>query len=82
MYVCSRVRVENFLVLCMSPKPYSIRLAYVRKSPFASVESVKKALQQHKKHEKIGFTQLSSLRSMGLLKRVDGTYRLGDKYKK
>lgn len=69
-------------MLYMSSKPYSIRPSYVKKSPFSSVESVKEALQQHKKHEKIGFTQLSSLRSMGLIKRTDGTYRLGDKYKK
>ena len=65
----------------MSSKPYSIRPAFVKKSPFSSVESVKIALQQYKKTGKIGFTQLSSLRSMGLLKRSDGTYRLGDKYK-
>ena len=65
----------------MSSKPYKIRPSFVKKSPFSSVESVKKALQQHKKQEKIGFTQLSSLRSMGLIKRADGTYRLGDKYK-
>jgi len=66
----------------MSSKSYSIRSEFVKKSPFSSVDSVKKALQKHKKHEKIGFTQLSSLRSMGLVKRTDGTYRLGDKYKK
>jgi hypothetical protein len=65
----------------MSSKPYSIRLEFVKKSPFSSVESVKKALRQHKKTGKIGFTQLSSLRSMGLIKRADGTYKLGDKYK-
>ena len=65
----------------MSSKPYSIRPSFVKKSPFSSVESVKKALQQHKKSGKVGFTQLSSLRSMGLIKRADGTYKLGDKYK-
>lgn len=82
MYVCFGVRFENLLVLYMSSKPYSIRSSFVEKSPFANVESVKKALQKHKKHQKIGFTQLSSLRSMGLVARADGTYRLGDKYKK
>lgn len=65
----------------MSSKPYSIRPSFVEKSPFSSVESVKKALQQYKKNGKIGFTQLSSLRSLGLIKRADGTYKLGDKYK-
>jgi len=65
----------------MSSKQYSIRLEFVKKSPFSSVESVKKALQQYKKTGKIGFTQLSSLRSMGLIKRKNGIYKLGDKYK-
>ena len=65
----------------MSSKPYKIRPSFVKKSPFASVESVEKALRKHKKHEKIGFTQTSSLRSMGLIKRADGTYKLGDKYR-
>jgi len=66
----------------MSSKQYSIRPSFVKKSPFSSVESVKKALQQYKKTGKIGFTQMSSLRSMGIVKRADGTYKLGDKYKK
>lgn len=63
-------------------KPYPIYPLFVKKSPFTNIKSVKKALQQYKKHEKIGFTQLSSLKSMGLVKRADGTYRIGDKYKK
>jgi len=66
----------------MSSNPYKIRPSFVKKSPFSSVESVKKALQQYKKTGKIGFTQLSSLRSMGVVKRTDGMYKLGDKYKK
>lgn len=64
----------------MANKPYSVSQARVEKSPFSSVESVKKALGKYKRKEKIGFTQLSSLRSMGLIKRADGTYKLGDKY--
>jgi len=60
--------------------PYSINPSRIKKSPFSSVDSAKKALQKHKRHEKIGFTQLSSLRSMGLVKRADGFYRLGNKY--
>jgi hypothetical protein len=52
----------------------------VAKSPFSSVDSVKKALGKYKRKEKIGFTQLSSLRSMGLIKRADGAYKLGEKY--
>lgn len=64
----------------MANKPYAVSQARVAKSPFSSVDSVKKALGKYKRKEKIGFTQLSSLRSMGLIKRADGTYKLGDKY--
>ena len=64
----------------MADKPYAISQARVAKSPFSSVDSVKKALGKYKRKEKIGFTALSSLRSMGLVKRSDGTYKLGDKY--
>ena len=60
--------------------PYSISPSRVKKSPFSSVDSVKKALRKYKRREQIGFTQLSSLRSMGLVKRADGFYRLGNKY--
>jgi hypothetical protein len=64
----------------MANKPYALSQARVAKSPFSSVDSVKKALGKYKRKEKLGFTQLSSLRSMGLDKRSDGTYKLGDKY--
>ena len=64
----------------MANKPYALSQARVAKSPFSSVDSVKKALGKYKRKEKLGFTQLSSLRSMGLVKRSDGTYKLGDKY--
>lgn len=60
--------------------PYSIRPAFVKISPFSSVDSVKKALRKYKRKEKLGFTQMSSLRSMGLIQRSDGSYRLGSKY--
>jgi len=62
-------------------KPYKIRPSFVKKSPFSNTESVKKSIQQYKKTGKLGFTQLSSLRSMGLVKRKNGIYKLGDKYK-
>ncbi|ABT16366.1 hypothetical protein ATCV1_Z232L [Acanthocystis turfacea chlorella virus 1] len=64
----------------MAGKPYAISQTRVAKSPFSSVDSVKKALGKYKRKEKIGFTQLSSLRSMGLIKRADGAYKLGEKY--
>ena len=64
----------------MANKPYTLTSSRVAKSPFSSGDSVKKALGKYKRKEKIGFTQLSSLRSMGLIKRSDGSYKLGDKY--
>jgi len=64
----------------MAAKPYAISQARVKKSPFSSVDAVKKALGKYKRNEKIGFSQLSSLRSMGLVKRADNTYKLGEKY--
>ena len=64
----------------MASKPYALTSSRVTKIPFSSVDSVKKALGKYKRKEKIGFTQMSSLRSMGLIKRSDGSYKLGDKY--
>lgn len=64
----------------MADKPYAISSARVAKSPFSSVDAVKKALGKHRRKEKLGFTQVSSLRSMGLIKRADGTFKLGEKY--
>lgn len=62
-------------------QPFAISAKRVKRSPFSSVSSVKKTLRAHKKGRKIGYTQKSSLRSMGLIKRSNGVYRLGDKYK-
>jgi len=64
----------------MSTKPFPIRLQNIEKSPFANMESVQKALKHHKNNVNIGFTYVSSLKSMGLLPRKDGFYRLGKKY--
>lgn len=62
-------------------KPYSISTMRVKKSPFRNLASVKKTLRKYKQGRKIGYTQRSSLRSMGLIPRVDGNYVLGSKYK-
>lgn len=61
-------------------KKYPIVLERVLRSPFSSVEKVKETLVKYKKGESIGFTYLASLRSMGLVPRSDGTFRLGAKY--
>jgi len=62
-------------------KAYTISKSRVRKSPFRDIASVKKTLRRYKQGKKIGYTQRSSLRSMGLIPRVNGQYLLGNKYK-
>jgi hypothetical protein len=41
---------------------------------------VKEILKKYYKGEKIGFTYISSLKSLGLIPRSDGNYKLGQKY--
>jgi hypothetical protein len=60
--------------------PYKLSPKRVKRSPFKSQKKVKDALQRFKKGEKIGFTYVSSLKSMGLIPRSNGSYELGKKY--
>lgn len=62
-------------------RPYSISSRRVMKSPFRNIKTLKKTLTKHRKGKKIGYTQRSSLRSMGLIPRANGKYQLGNKYK-
>lgn len=41
---------------------------------------IKKSLKKYVEKKVLPFSYISSLKSMGLLKRTDGTYRLGSKY--
>lgn len=66
----------------MRSKPFALSSRRVKLSPFRSEASVKKTLKAHRAGRKIGFTQKSSLRSMGLIKRKNGKYVLGSKYAK
>lgn len=59
---------------------YAISSRRVKKSHFKTMTSLKKTLKAYKKGRKIGFTQKSSLRSMGLIPRSNGCYKLGSKY--
>lgn len=63
-------------------RPFALSSKRVKISPFKTSSSVRKTLKAYKSGRKIGFTQRSSLRSMGLIPRKDGTYRLGNKYLK
>ena len=62
-------------------QPYAISSKRVNKSPFKNIATLKKTLKTYKSGKKIGYTQKSSLRSMGLIKRSNGKYQLSDKYK-
>ena len=62
--------------------PYKINPAFVKKSPFSSIAKIKETLENYKNGQKIGFTYLASLKAMGLIPRVDGSYQLGTKYSK
>lgn len=62
-------------------KPYLLESRRVRKSPFRITLKAKRALSNSKRGNPIGFTARSSLKSMGLIKRSNGCYKLGSKYK-
>lgn len=68
----------------MRTTPYKIDNSKVKLSPFMKgTNSVNKAIEKVKKTlkmKKIPFSYESSLKSMGLLKRSDGSYKLGEKY--
>jgi hypothetical protein len=64
----------------MKVTPYAVSSSRAKKSPFRSPQKVKEALRKYKKGEKIGFTGVSSLKSMGLIPRSHGKYELGKKY--
>lgn len=61
-------------------RPFAMTRRNVTKSPFKTKASVRKTLKAYNSGRRIGFTQRSSLRSMGLIPRNDGSYRLGNKY--
>lgn len=61
--------------------PYPITKSRAALSPMKTVLKVKATLARYAKGESIGFTLRSSLKSMGLIPRSDGVYRLGNKYK-
>lgn len=61
-------------------RPYQIQENRIRKSPFRNAREVMDAIDNHKRGVPIGFTRTASLKSMGLIPRSDGTYKLGSKY--
>lgn len=61
-------------------RPYTLKQSHVRKSPFRTTQRARAALRALRRGAPIGFTARSSLKSMGLVPRSDGCFRLGDKY--
>lgn len=64
----------------MSSKPYPLKDAWIRASPFKNKASVLATEKKHASGQSIGFTALASLRSMGRVPRTNGTYAVGAKY--
>jgi len=45
-----------------------------------TIEKVKEILKKYHRGESIGFSYMSSLKSLGLIPRSDGIYRVSSKY--
>lgn len=61
-------------------KPVRWSTEAVALSPFKTLDKAKAAEKAFKKHESIGFTATSSLKSMGRIPRASGQYEVGKKY--
>jgi adenylosuccinate synthase len=57
--------------------PYTTK---VTKSPFKTLKKAKMAEKLYSAGKSVGFTAVSSLKSMGRVKRTTGWYELGAKY--
>ena len=60
--------------------PYAWKSSSIKKSPFRKLERAKNAETKYKAGQSIGFTAISSLKSLGRIPRSDGCYVLGAKY--
>ena len=64
----------------ISNKPFPFDKSRISKSPMKNIKKTKEILEKYYKGKSIGFTYISSLKSLGLIPRKDGTYKLGQKY--
>lgn len=63
-------------------RPYGLNTRKISKSPFrGNMNRVRNTLRAYKARKQIGFTAISSLKSMGLLPRSSGCFILGNKYR-
>lgn len=51
-----------------------------QKSPYRSTRRVRAVLRKYHNGKSVGFTGISSLKSMGLIPRSNGCYVIGEKY--
>jgi hypothetical protein len=64
-----------------SKKPFAINKKRASMSPMKTVNRVTRAKKNFEKGTpSLGFTKVSSLKSMGLIPRSSGCYMLGNKY--
>jgi hypothetical protein len=61
-------------------KPFALNKSRVARSPMKTFENVLKSEKNFRKGLSIGFTKVSSLKSMGRIPRSSGCYILGEKY--
>ena len=61
-------------------RAYTMKNSRVKRSPLKTKARVRTTLKNYKAGKSIGFTALSSLKSMGLVPRSNGCYQLGAKY--
>lgn len=65
----------------MNKLPFPITDSRVKKSPLKTVKKVIEILNNYNHGINIGFSRISTLKSMGLIPRNNGFYQLGQKYK-
>ena len=60
--------------------PFALNMKRISKSPLKTIQKVLECEKKLKNGTSIGFTQVSSLKSMGRIPRSSGCYILGNKY--
>jgi len=68
----------------LSNRPFPYNEKWIQYSPFSSIQSAKNIEHSYLLYggKSIGFSQLSSLKSMGRIPRSHGKYEIGQKYQK
>ena len=70
---------EHNMTQCRK-SPFALNSKRIAKSPMKTLVLVLSTEKKFRKGQSIGFTYVSSLKSMGRIPRSDGCYTLGTKY--